>query len=440
MFDSPAICEDVAEKLSNPNRVNQIAFHKAYSKKYQAEYWNDWTLGEGMAGLAYFYFMMEEAFPDRNWRQIGFDYLERALLSMQSRQITHYGLYQGLAGLGFVVSSVCPREDRFKDFLAKLDHALVSQVEKCFLSKQSLYQDESQFIPPSFYNLQDGLAGIIIYFLSRREDNYLRKLNYECLDLLARLLIKEKADEKGMLPAWFTCYEHLSTLELKENFSGGAFFLNHLHGITGSLSALSLALIEGCETPSLHIAIHRIANWLVTIHEFFGLSPSFPTAFSHENKDPLSSKESLQNTWIGGWPAIMRSIYLAGKALQDTSLIVFAEKSYSKLFLDIEATAQNNDPSFSLGLSGLLVTSSLMFESFKSSQIIQKLNHLENQLKQLYHPNLPFGFSTSFLADSSELRSVHLPGLLHGASGVGLSILLLHKKIPASLARIFLLT
>lgn len=118
------------------------------------------SLASGNAGLALACGFLDKAYPEAGWGKSAHTYLQRAVQACPERMP---GLFDGLAGLGFVADYLSRGRGRYQRFLADLEASLESGVDRlCAVLDQA--RTGCHF---PVFDLVSGLAGIAI-FLSRR--------------------------------------------------------------------------------------------------------------------------------------------------------------------------------------------------------------------------------------------------------------------------------
>lgn len=429
MYHPLVICEHIAEKFSYPEKIEEAAFNVLYAEKYQTDQWHDWSLAEGMSGIAYFFSAMHEAFPGRNWKKMATHYLERSFQNLAKRKSADCSLYYGLAGLALATHYASDGSVRYQNCLCKLEDRLTEEIETVYLKNGAQYQSPTHYIPNFFYSLDKGLSGILHYLFIRKENEYLYKSAERCVDLLSKMLLTEKKLDQQTVAAWYVAREHILLTELKKQFPNGCFMLSFLVGISGCLCTLSTAALNGFDTPCLKEAIQKIASWLVNATKYCSELPYWDNTVAFDCSQSGIQDSEIQSSWACGWPGILRSLLLAGKATKDEALVHFACTNYRTLFTHTVATKQWKDPSFNLGLAGLIATTFSVWKATADDQLFRGIQQLETTLTTFYNPDLVFGFEPHFIDFGQD--SVDIPGLLNGSLGVSLTLLLIQQRIDS---------
>jgi lantibiotic modifying enzyme len=82
-------------------------------------------------------------------------------------------------------------------------------------------------------------------------------------------------------------------------------------------------------------------------------------------------------------------------------------------------------PTFCYGLAGYLQTVTQMWKDTSELHFLDLSKKLEQSIKSFFNPNHSFGFQARLIDNSEDKKLITLdhPGLLHGASGVAMTLL-----------------
>lgn len=425
MYHSIDICQDIAEKLRSPSIVYEKVQLEISRGTFPNSQWPDLALASGLPGIACFYATMDHLFPDQRWDQSAHEYFKLTASRCESEGFSSYSLFYGLCGLCFAVFLGSKQGSRYQKLLKKLDGALTQEIEKLL----SYFNSESTEYAPYHYNLMHGLSGIIAYLLLRKEDGYLQKLLRDCVEALIKIMRSTKNVGDKAVPAWFVAPQE-DQFYSNEHFPQGGFLLSTSTGIIGSLSALSLALWHGIRSPQIEHTIKEIATWLRQrqIKTEEGCFWPYIWPFEAESEGQLPKETENHSSWSFGISSVANSLYLAGRATQDKALMAFAEQSFLSLFAKQNGELNAMDPTFSTGKAGLLATTYQMAKMTNSGTLMQQASRLEQDLRGLYNPSHPFGFQMTHYTPSGTTNHLNDPGLLDGASGIALALLLVDGR------------
>lgn len=404
MFHTIDICQSVAEKLQNLN-------HEEVSLKN----WKDISLSSGWLSLSLFYSILDTHCPNQKFDELAHKYLALALSKTNPKG--SISLFGGTTGLCFTVYMCSQNKSRYQKLLYQLDQQLIEGI-KDFLQKQNKSIND--------YCLLDGICGVLAYLLLRQNEPLLIFYTKECLTSVVSFILNKKIVAGHSVPGW-----HEESIDN----TNGRFVLNSLNGMAGLLSILSLASIEGLTVNGLQEAILSLAEWLKSKQKNTPKGVIWPAVVSFEEEIGEKEIESTHfpNIWYYGPSAIARSLYLAYKALDNYNLKANAEQVFLQT---LSYPYKNLSLSFGFGKAGLLAMTHRMHQDTSNRFFLQKINELEYELKNAYSPNSLFGFQSS---DMYTGQPIDDPGIMDGAVGIALTLLLLEEKQDVSWDRLFLL-
>lgn len=426
MYHTIDICQDIAEKLKNPSSVNDHLTDRVNNGIMGSSTWPNITLTAGIPGIVCFYATMDHLFPDQKWDKVAHQYLKLAVNFCENKGYNGYSLFQGLGGLCFAAYMCSKRGTRYQQLLRKLEAILIQEVENDLTNLRNNELKNGNYIAPYRYNLMFGLTGIIAYLLLRKDDARLLKLAKECIAVLINLLKTPKNIGSASVPGWYVANEFLAGDFEKEKYPNGSFVLTLPYGVTGCLSVLSLAAWEGIDSPQLYETIKLIASWLRKKQSTTPTEASWPiyTSFEMEIEENPVIPNQNPNGWCYGVPAVASSLCLAGRVLRDKSLKTYSEDAFTNFFAKTWQEDKSVDPSFAFGKAGLLAVTYRMAKLTDSGQLMKRAASLEQNLKNLYSPTHPFGFQSINHLPTNETQWLNEPGILDGATGIALSLLL----------------
>ncbi len=429
MQDSFFICHQIAEMMSSFAKVEQI-IEDLKNRGKSANSWQKWSLAEGMPGISLFYSAMHNAFPYENWDKIAEEYIFGALHHLKNYNIHDISLLTGLTGISLAAFNALSEKLQYQKIISDLDEWLIEEVRKSYLSKYLDYTDPSKLIPPTFYNFSNGISGIISYLLIRKDNPYLLQLANECVNTLSSLMTLQKEVEDLLVPSWFILQQNLSTEENKNLYLKGGYISNYSFGVAGCLTSLALAALNGISSDNSIKTLKSISSWLLEKYNYINQNNFWNSTIPLEdNIFPLPSEyHLLQYSWLNGWPPVAKSLYLTGKALNDSSLMKFAEDFFSIFIKDINDVKIFGTP-FSTGISGFMMISHFMATATKNPKYFNLVNHLKKLLIEYYNPSAPFGFQQPFYNNDGSFYLFDFPGFFYGAAGIGFSMLLIEDRL-----------
>lgn len=441
MYHTFDICQAIADKLRSPEYVCTRMQENVQRGNFMAEEWTQLSLAEGLPGIASFYGVMDQFFPNQGWDQVAYTYLKLTIHKTEERGISHTSLFAGLTGMCFAAYLCSKQGYRYPHLLSKLENLLFREIETSLLCQANNFLDQDQDAPPHFYNLTNGLSGVLAYLLVRKEQAACHRLASDCLSRLI-LLLKRKRCVKGYeVPGWYVSPEEQLVPEAQAQYPNGSFILSMSYGMTGCLSVLALAALEGIVVPGQYELIQEMATWLKSKQRQASSGPYWhhSVSFEDEISNQQNSTELTRDAWSYGNPTVSRSLYLAAKATRDFSLMKFAEDSFLSIFSKTWQEWNLMGPTFFWGRAGLLALTYHMAQDTGHPVLLKQIDYLENDLKRFYHPSHVFGFQTIHVAEQEDYHWIDHPGLLNGAIGIALALLLVHSQEEIMWPRIFLI-
>lgn len=406
MFHTFDICQSIAEKLRN---VNQIGMFSPLKN------WQETSVASGWPSLSLFYSVLDAHFPNEKFDQLAHEYLVLSL--SKTHPSNSLSILNGTSGLCFTVYMCSQNRSRYQTLLTQLDQRLIEELDG-FLQKRDRSMND--------YNLLNGISGALAYLLLRQDDPLLLFYAKQCLSSIVNFIQSKKTVSGHFVPGWH---------EESGANAHGRFALNSLNGVSGLLSTLALASIDGLFVDGLQEAIRSLAEWLKSKQKDSPDGPSWPAAVTFEEEIGEKEEETVHfpNIWFFGSSAIARSLYLAYKAVDDHDLKAYAEDTFLQT---LTLPYKDFSPSFGFGKAGLLAMVYRMYQDTKNGCFLQKINELEYELKNAFSPNSLFGFQTRDLFTGQLMDD---PGILDGAIGTALTLLLVAEKQDLNWDRLFLL-
>lgn len=423
MFHTIDICERVAEKLSQPDYV--LSFIKKRDGSIKEEF-SELSLAHGWPGLALFYSVLNHSFPHAQYDLLAHTYLELSVSKLSTLPFLPISLLVGVAGICFAVHLSSKEEERYSKLRAQLDNILIDKLDEHLLLME-------QDVTPNSYTLAHGITGVLAYLLFRRSDSRFLHYTQKCVAKLVELMNREITFLDQQLSGWYEPNEYLWSDEARELYPNGKFTLGMLAGVSGILSTLSVAAFEGIRVQQLDDTISKLVKWLQTKQKELADGSMWPGVVSFEEEVGMSENHSsrTQKKWEEETPFVVRSLYLASRALNQQTLAKYAEDSFSKYLSAQEKRKENSDPSFIKGKAGTLAVAYRMSQDTRSPLFFKQVKSLEHDLTNSFDPSHPFGFP---FADERKGA-----GILEGAAGIVLSLLLVQGREDVKWDRMFFL-
>ena len=135
-------------------------------------------------------------------------------------------------------------------------------------------------------------------------------------------------------------------------------------------------------------AIHRVAVWLVQHHLDDQWGINWPTAVRVEDNGKASTESALpfepsRTAWCYGSPGLARSLWLAGKALDNTQYCELAIAAMEATYRRPLDARRIDSPTFCHGVAGLMQITLRFAHDTKLPQFTQAAQALGEQLFSL---------------------------------------------------------
>jgi hypothetical protein len=286
------------------------------------------------------------------------------------------------------------------------------------------------------FDVISGLAGMGAYLLYRRS----RPAVADALDAVLGALIHLSASDPGGRPRWYTPPHLMADAATARHYPHGNLNLGLAHGIPGPLALMAIAYREGVDLPGLPEAIQHVARFVADNRITGRYGIDWPTAIplaADGTWDAAKVVEPSRTAWCYGSPGVARSLWLAGQAIGDSSLMALAVEAMQAVLQRPIPERLIDSPTLCHGVSGLLAIV-LRFAQNEggAASFAGGADALCQQLLELYDPERPLGYCS---IEPGGNRVDH-PGLLDGAPGVALALLGAATTTEPIWDRLFLLS
>lgn len=407
--------EHIANALAVPERVREQA-ETEYQRRHtlKGNYrWSPTSLASGYPGLALFYAECHRAGIGDGMDARSARYLRLAVDGTRERPLTSFGLFSGTTGLFTTLQAARMVDRRYESALRRAAQQVAAQL---LTVEPDALGDDSGSV---HYDAISGISGVLGALLALPEPEIEVVAAIEKLvHVLTGLITIPKPDG---LARWFTTATGMAVPERQANYPLGYYDLGMAHGISGPLSALSLAYSRGYRTFDQRAAIEAASRWLVDRALLDPFGPNWPS-FVPLNKSGIHQARTLppaRTAWCYGAPGVSRALWLAGVALGDKALCNTAVHAVKAVLGRVRAGADPMSPTLCHGMGGLLLIVREFVIDNGDSDLVQGMRRLVAAVVDRCDERHPFV--------AQDIRSdgvgVNDSGLLMGAAGVGLSLL-----------------
>jgi class I lanthipeptide synthase len=358
------------------------------------------NLLSGNAGITLFFAYLSKLYPDSNYEDIVFEYLDKLGNSL-SEEILRHSMSGGIAGIAFVFQHLrnIGLLDQQEDLnLSELDEAISSGAELDFL--------EGRWDP------LHGLVGLGIYFIERHKETGDKKYLGKIVDQIAGLSVIEN----GSI-VWVTAgFRHHS----KDNFNFGM-----AHGMPGLLSFLAQVHALDIRKPAIETMIRSCLPFLLSHRSGKQELYCFPGSIELA-PDPESGKRKVhpsRHGWCYGDLGMANMLIHCGRSLN--------QEDWYQMGIDIALRTTNIpfydslcvDSSFCHGSLGLVHQYNRLYYATGDMQFKMAAGYwLDTTRNHYFQPDrFPGGYAfRSYNEETARHELISSFGLLEGIAGTGL--------------------
>lgn len=406
-LDSLTLVKKIAHRLRDFEWVKKTVLDEKNTDKelmFPFRWWGDLDLSSGYPALVLLFAELDLLYPDEKWDEAAHGVVLKIKEKLEEELPNRMSIFGGLSGICFALHRASRKRTRYQKLISALDQILLEHVNADYLEPL----ERSSPVPVHLYETIQGLSGIGSYLL------YLPMFKDTVKEIcigLSRMSEDLSVGVKG----WYVPCEFLLTEKDRVAFPKGIYNLGLSHGITGVLAFLSIARLNGVEVQKE--AIHTFATWILSTrrgHYFW------PDKIPFEGED---LRVRSLDAWCYGTAGVARTLYLAGRALEDKQLQETALESFESIFSRTQEEWNLPGPTFCHGIAGLLTITHLMADDTGSSFLVEKSRFLEEILLGYYNESYPFGFRDYQFCKGGRYAQIDKAGLLEGVVGILLSLL-----------------
>lgn len=381
----------------------------------------DITLACGEAGFAVLYGYLDRCFPNSGWDRIAHESILRIAEKIPSNP--PLSLFGGLAGWAYATWYLSCDDKRYRRARSGIEDALLPRVVALAHSVA-----RSSGLPVEDYDLVSGLSGAAAYLLCRASDDRVQIALRSAIEALASLILRDEDP-----PAWYTPADMISARQMIGKYPDGNLNCGVAHGMPGLLCTLALAHRLDVRVPGLSAAIERAAQWIVCHRLPSRWGGSWPAAVAVRNSGTMTPAPV---GWCYGNPGIARALWLAGTALDDSSLREAGVEALKAVLGRPISRHGISSPTFCHGAAGLLHITVRFANDTSTPQLFEAAATILEKLLMSFSEETVFGYR----AYDAEARLVDSAGLLDGAAGIALVLLAATSNVEPAWDRIFLLS
>ena len=391
----------------------------------QAAQWEAPGLAQGHAGIAVAAGYAAKCGATGAWDAVAHRHLTVAAVRGAQAPLPP-GLFAGLAGILFATNSLAA-DGRYRQLTASVRNALDPAARD--LTTRVIHRPG--LLRANDYDVVSGLSGIAAALLdaapsASRAD--------PTLSTVLGGLIGISALDEG-IPRLVTRPGQLGTDALRAEFPSGMVNIGLAHGAPAPLAALSIAALRGHEAADLHDTIDRLAHWIADEHceDDWGINWPYTVALPLGSVRPVPSRAA----WCYGAPGVARSLWLAGRALEDEELREIAVEAMRAVYRRPRALQQIASPTLCHGTAGLLVITLRFAHETGLGFFRDATSELVGRILESYSAE---GSLLGIRAIESSGVHIDQPGVLDGAAGTAMALLAASHSVHPDWDRMLLVS
>jgi lantibiotic modifying enzyme len=385
--------------------------------------WLRSSVAEGDAGMALMCGYVGACTGDPAWRARAHQYLQGAAMFAAREGPGPSGLFDGLAGLGFVASSLAGEGGSYQRLLASIDDALHE-----YLSQPP---GDGRRSRPDF-DVESGLAGVGTYLLERAgEPGGLANATR-----VAEILIGDALD-RATPPPWAKVGDAVHGF-LRTEFPHGFVDCGLAHGVAGPMAFLARARTLGVRAEGLDEALQHLVTWLAERRRDDEYGPRWPVGVALDVAGRVANgfddtDRPPPDAWCYGTPGVARALWLAGTALNDAATCEQAADAMLAVHRRLAGCEHVIAPGLCHGLAGLLQITMRFHQDTGDERFADHAQVLIDRLLVRYEPDSAYGYR-----EHDHPRDPDNPGFVDGAAGVAMALLAASSDVTPEWDRMLL--
>lgn len=349
-----------------------------------------------------------------------------------------FSLFDGLTDYAFSILELNQNFDKYTRLNSSLAHTI--SILSHSRAKLMIEKIKTHSLTIFDYDCISGLSGVVPYLL-----HYKSK---ECIDavtdIVKALCLFSELSPNGsqLIPNFCILPEHLFQEHEKEAYPSGMINFGLSHGITGPLSALTIAAEHNLNIPGIEDGISRLSNLLINNYvydknqlPYWASGISLDDYLNHLHGAPFNNRRL---SWCYGSLSILKVLQQASCVLNNNELYVWAHQKmtdFSKVSLD---TYNFISPTICHGFAGALLIYQAAYNDHHLADYLTAAHMIENKLYYMYAPRSKYGFIN---IDNvyGEMKTQQDTSFLSGTSGVLLALLAPYKSSQFSFEHLLIL-
>lgn len=394
--------------------------------------WDDIALSRGIPGICILFAELDNLFPDEGWSEYTYSYFKKIIEILQIDGMRSASLFSGAAGIG--ISAFCNSKNgcAYQNFISNINDIIMKAVSMI------LSFDISEGVTSTFYDVIEGLSGILGYLYLFSDNLQISEIIRKCIRKLIELT--EQREYSGTkIPNWYIPKRYQFTEHERKIYPQGNFNTSLSHGTAGILLALAGGIKYGIEESGQIDAIKRIIDFY---KKYFVLDEENHVfwhgqiSWEEYKAGRINNENSFRrDAWCYGNPGIDYALYVAATVIEDTYTQEFAIKNLCETVKNIHGIYS---PTFCHGYAGILGILLALENNYNVNILQQEKAEIVKKIENYYDSRYEFGYW-----DIEQERGAYVNykkvGLLDGCVGTCLTLLEYYCGATTSWNNAFLL-
>ncbi|UMR35348.1 lanthionine synthetase C family protein [Paenibacillus polymyxa] len=413
------IVQRVARKLIIPEYVNYVCSSKTNQTAFQEDYkWDNISLASGYPAVSLLFGRLGAVFQEDTFTQYAHQYLVNTREALKLEENISLSLWSGLSGIGFTAYALSDKLRKYYSFIQQINHLIVHYGVALLESSKNNLETGVNFHD---YDVISGWSGIGRYMLLFSDVPEMRDLLEEVLKYLV-MLSGERAWKGEVLPSWYIPVHNLPSHE-QLRYPEGYFNIGMAHGIPGPLALLSIAWHQNVRVSGHKEAIERYSSWLDHWKQKNDFGWYWPNNISYkEYMNGVIPDETEREAWCYGTPGVARSLWLAGRALENEYLKMSAVDAFKSIYARPRERWSIYSPTVCHGYSGLIKLTHQMYLDTGDVELREYALGLLLEVVEKFDSEAAFGFC-DIVKDTQSVKHLDFVGVLDGVSGIVMTLL-----------------
>lgn len=415
-----SLAVSVAQSIDDPVILNS----GIQSSIEQSEYFG-WGALEH-SHIATLFGVLDQTIPGKGFYRSAHNHLSKSL--KDNPLLVSASVFGGLTQVGMAAVYLNSYSGRYGKLLERID-AEVNRVAAESAARLSMLKEIG--VASSDYDFISGLSGVCAYLLARHTAG----VSQSALVKVIETLIHLSWTKMGVTGLQTPQVKIVGSLKSADSYEYGLINCGISHGLPGVLAVLSKAVIADVLVSNLKEAVAGLTHWLMDIAIEDEHGYGWPQAVKLDEACQCIKPTGLSlDAWCYGGAGVSRALFLAGLALDDSSVTDYAKSAVQATLIRNRISRSLSSPTICHGLSGLLLTSLRFGQNYQQFEC--ESAELLRLILDTHDKNSTFGFRDV----EGCSTQVDNPGFLTGSCGVAMCLLAASTDIEPSWDRILLLS